>query len=393
MRDDVIRLLSTGTTVKQGEKMIDTEKWLAAARNGDLETIKKAVAEGFDINTESKYWHTTAVARAAIDNQLEVLNFLLEQGANCHGIKVDGRTLLGWVAEFGQFEAVKLLVEKGHADVNEDLEFCDFALDKALRENQFEIAYYLAEHQAILSNPAFSLKYVTNEQDWTFFVKDVELTQEFINNFLLRLAMNMGTNYCSLARFKYVVKYFTDRQDNGNFKVDLKNCGRNLFSEAVSKFFYRTRRNMPELGRFLSYLADCGIDVNETDNEGKSPFLYAVEAKERYSARYLKELGANVKQLTNEGKSALHIAAENEDLSMVQFLVEECDLDINAQDKKGLTPAHLAAEHNEETRILEYLVDEKGADISIRSRKGKVPGEGRKKHEFRLFFNEETPRF
>ena len=150
---------------------------------------------------------------------------------------------------------------------------------------------------------------------------------------------------------------------------------------------------MPELGRFLSYLADCRIDVNETDKEGKSPFLYAVEAKERYSARYLKELGANVKQLTNEGKSALHIAAENEDLSMVQFLVEECNLDINAQDKKGLTPAHLAAKHNEETRILEYLVDEKGADISIRSRKGKVPGEGRKKHEFRLFFNEETPLF
>ena len=36
--------------------MIDTEKWLDAARNGDLETIKKAVADGFDINTESKYW-------------------------------------------------------------------------------------------------------------------------------------------------------------------------------------------------------------------------------------------------------------------------------------------------------------------------------------------------
>ena len=32
--------------------MIDTKQWLDAASNGDLETIKKAVAEGFDINTE-----------------------------------------------------------------------------------------------------------------------------------------------------------------------------------------------------------------------------------------------------------------------------------------------------------------------------------------------------
>lgn len=150
---------------------------------------------------------------------------------------------------------------------------------------------------------------------------------------------------------------------------------------------------MPELGRFLSYLADCGVDINEADEDGMSPFLYAVEAKDRFSARYLKKLGANVKQLTKDKRSALHIAAKNEDLSMVQFLVEECDLDINAQDKKGLTPAHLAAEHNEETRILEYLVDEKGADISIRSRKGKVPGEGRKKHEFECFFGEQTPIF
>ena len=373
--------------------MINTEQWLDAAGNGDLETIKKAVAEGFDINTADKYWHSTAVSSASIHNQAEVLSFLLEQGANCHGIQVDGRTLLGWCAEHGLFEIVKLLVEKGNIDVNEDLKFCDFALDKALQNNQFEIAYYLAEHHAILSKPEFSLKYVTNEQDWTFFVKDVELTQEFINNFLLRLAMNMGTNYCSLARFKYVVKYFTDRQDNGNFKVDLKKCGENLFSNAVCKFFYRTRRNMPELGRFLSYLADCGVDINEADEDGMSPFLYAVEAKDRFSARYLKKLGANVKQLTKDKRSALHIAAKNEDLSMVQFLVEECDLDINAQDKKGLTPAHLAAEHNEETRILEYLVDEKGADISIRSRKGKVPGEGRKKHEFECFFGEQTPIF
>ena len=79
----------------------------------------------------------------------------------------------------------------------------------------------------------------------------------------------------------------------------------------------------------------------------------------------LKELGANVKQLTKDKRSALHIAAENEDLSMVQFLVEECELDINAQDKKGLTPAHLAAEHNEETRVLEYLVDEARGQISL----------------------------
>ena len=373
--------------------MIDTKQWLDAAENGDLETIKKAASEGFDINTADKYWNSTAVRQASINNQAEVLSFLLEQGANCHGIKVDGRTLLGWCTEHGQFEIVKLLVEKGNIDVNEDLKFCDFALDKALRENQFEIAYYLAEHHAILSNPAFSLKYVTNEQDWTFFVKDVELTQEFINDFILRLALNMGTKYCSLSRFKYVVKYFTDRQDNGNFKVDLKNCGRNLFSKAVSKFFYRTRRNMPELGRFLSYLADCGININETDEKGMSPFLCAVEAKERYSARYLKELGANVKQLTKDKRSALHIAAENEDLSMVQFLVEECDLDINAQDNIGWTPAHWAGKYNKDIQVLEYLVDERGADISIRSHEGTVPCEGRKKLEICVFFEQQTPRF
>ena len=373
--------------------MINTEQWLDAAENGDLETIKKAVAEGFDINTADKYWNSTAVREASINNQAEVLSFLLEQGANCHGIQVDGRTLLGWCAEHGLFEIVKLLVEKGNINVNEDLKFCDFALDKALQNNQFEIAYYLAEHHAILNKPRSSLQYVANDQDWEFFVKDVELTQDVVNDIMLGLAMEIGTKYCSLAHYQFVVKYFTDHQDNGNFKVDLKNCGKNLFSKAVCEFFYRSRRNMPELGRFLSYLADCGVDINEADERGMSPFLYAVEAKDRFSARYLKKLGANVLQLTKDGQSALHIAAHKEDLSMVQFLVEECDLDINAQDKKGLTPAHLAAEHNEELRILEYLVDEMGADITIRSRKGKVPGEGRKKHEFQWFFGVGTPRF
>jgi ankyrin repeat protein len=373
--------------------MINTEQWLDAAENGDLETIKKAVAEGFDINTADKYWHSTAVREASINNQAEVLSFLLEQGANCHGIQVDGRTLLGWCAEHGLFEIVKLLVEKGNIDVNEDLKLRHFALDNALQNNQFEIAYYLAEHHAKLRNPRFSLQYVANDQDWEFFVKDVELTQDVVNDIMLGLTTEIGTKYCSLAHYQFVVKYFTDHQDNGNFKVDLKNCGKNLFSNAVCKFFYRSRRNMPELGRFLSYLADCGVDINEADERGMSPFLYAIEAKDRFSARYLKKLGANVLQLTKDGQSALHIAAHKEDLSMVQFLVEECDLDINAQDKKGLTPAHLAAEHNAEIRILEYLVDEMGADLSICSCIGKVPGEGSKKRKFQWFFGVGTPRF
>ena len=109
-----------------------------------------------------------------------MLSFLLEHGANCHGIKVDGRTLLGWCAEHGLFEIVKLLVEKGNIDVNEYLKYCDFALDKARRNNQFEIAYYLADHQAVFSSPAFSLRYAASDQDWEFFVKKVELTQVII---------------------------------------------------------------------------------------------------------------------------------------------------------------------------------------------------------------------
>lgn len=86
-------------------------------------------------------------------------------------------------------------------------------------------------------------------------------------------------------------------------------------------------------------------------------------------------------------------AAENEDLSMVQFLVEECDLDINAQDNTGWTPAHWAGKYNNDIQVLEYLVDERGADISIRSHEGKVPCEGRRKLEIRVFFEQQTPQF
>ena len=83
-------------------------------------------------------------------------------------------------------------MEKGNIHVNEDLDFCDFALYKALRQNQFEIAYYLAEHHAILNDPVFSLEYVANDQDLEFFVKDIELTQNFVNEIMLGLAMQMG---------------------------------------------------------------------------------------------------------------------------------------------------------------------------------------------------------
>ena len=46
------------------------------------------------------------------------------------------------------------------------------------------------------------------------------------------------------------------------------------------------------------------------------------------------------------GRTALHVAAEKGHVGMVEFLVGECQAEVNARDSQGARPMHYAAEGN-----------------------------------------------
>ena len=94
----------------------DDHDFLSAAGRGDLAYVKRCVRGGKSVNT--RRWATTALHSAASEGHLEVVKYLVEQGADINATTSRyGWTVLHYAATWGQLAVVRYLVEQG-ADVN-----------------------------------------------------------------------------------------------------------------------------------------------------------------------------------------------------------------------------------------------------------------------------------
>lgn len=103
------------------------------------------------------------------------------------------------------------------------------------------------------------------------------------------------------------------------------------------------------------------------------PQKFCNECKEGrlVTVKMLVEQGADPNSSMVDGTSALHGAVINGYLKVVEYLVENCDVNINAPTKKQITPLHSAIENNF-IDILKYLCLN-GADANKETIRGYTP--------------------
>mmetsp|Transcript_25294 Transcript_25294/g.28129 ORF Transcript_25294/g.28129 Transcript_25294/m.28129 type:complete len:157 (+) Transcript_25294:21-491(+) len=90
-----------------------------AAINGELEKVQQLVADGADVN--SKYRTGAAVSSllhvAASRGRREVIEFLIDKGANIEAVDSDGQTPIVFAVKHRHNLLIKLFIEKG-ADID-----------------------------------------------------------------------------------------------------------------------------------------------------------------------------------------------------------------------------------------------------------------------------------
>uniref|UniRef100_UPI003F4CAC90 ankyrin repeat domain-containing protein n=1 Tax=Brachyspira catarrhinii TaxID=2528966 RepID=UPI003F4CAC90 len=97
------------------DRVLAKDRFFKAAEKGDIERIKELM-DYVDINTKDAYG-INALMHALIFNNLESVEFLLENGADVNSIDYEYQTPLMYAVKKNNAEIVKLLISKG-ADIN-----------------------------------------------------------------------------------------------------------------------------------------------------------------------------------------------------------------------------------------------------------------------------------
>ena len=112
------------------------------------------------------------------------------------------------------------------------------------------------------------------------------------------------------------------------------------------------------------------ININSTNNSGKTAFYLAYEARDFEMMQLLSSSGADINLKDGNGKRVLQFSIEQKDLSMVQFFIEN-NVRVNVSLDDKLTYLHLAAKTGS-TDIAKVLISA-GAKINTQSETGSTP--------------------
>jgi len=129
---------------KHGGKIGEEFSIHVAAEFGNIEAVKKHLADGSDVNAQNESG-TTPLGWAGYYGYKELIELLIAEGADVNAKGTDGITALHYAALTKRLEAVELLIANG-ADVNVMNDDGETPLDETNSHNKPEIADLLRKH-------------------------------------------------------------------------------------------------------------------------------------------------------------------------------------------------------------------------------------------------------
>jgi len=281
--------INKGTSVgAEQAKIIDSyadnfkSLFLEEIKTSDVESVKKYLAYGFNLNEKDKYKRTPLMIAAANNPNPDVIQLLIDFGARINLTDSDkfgfekGETALAYAAKFNSNpEIIQVLIENG-ALVNEENKNGETPLMGAAKKN---------------SNPECIKKLIENGANINHHNNDDETP--------LMLA----------ARSNPELGITQELIDNGASVDDRDNKGKTALMHAIDN-------ENPEI---TSALIKAGANVNAQDSSGYTPLFFAIANKQTTNhIPILIQAGADVKHLDDTGLTAYDEGKFNEAIKQTE---------------------------------------------------------------------------
>ena len=251
--------------------------WSAAAE-GNLNSVKKYLAKGLDINAKGGSLKSSALLSATPYDQVKMAEFLIRNGADVNAKGDDGGTALHAAAFLGQYEIAKLLIQNG-ADVD-------------ARNN---------EGETVINGTM---------ADWE--------TTKFIAG-MLQLKLDRESVETGRSQIVELLR---------------KNGATAEFSDPPDNNFW-TMVGVGNLQAVKQHLAK-GLDINAKNKDGVTALQIATLLGQYEIAELLVQKGADVNTKATDGTTALHSAAFLGRYKEAKLLLEN-RIDANIRNNDGAT--------------------------------------------------------
>lgn len=325
----------------------------------NVETIKTKIEEGNN-PSEANNGNFDAVTLATLqDAPLETITYLIKQkGNDVNKLTHDGRTYIFWAAYKGNIDLVNFLLENGaKTDLTDDKG--STVIHFAAGAGQTNTKVYdliIKKDPSIINktNPKGANALLLAAPSDT----DLQLTKYFQSKGIAINSVDKEGN----GIFNYVAKTGNIELMNALLKQGIKGTDQAFLFAASGT---RGKSNGIEV---FKYLENMGLNPNVSNKDGESPLhILALRSKDAAIINYLLEKGLEVSTQDVNGNNALMNAASRNSLAMVKLLSNHIK-EVNAKNKKGQSALTLAVNRNS-ADVVNYLIN-KGYDTSIADDKG-----------------------
>ena len=364
-RTEVIKLLRSkgGKTTKE---LLAADDIFAAAEVGDVESIKKLLAGGADVNGKNKGGYT-ALHLAAKRGQAAAAAALLEAKANIGLASKSGKTALHYVAYYnGNLDLAKALLDAGAA-VNAKDGKNKTPLDYALSKKRTELAELLrskggkttkelaAAENIFTAAEVGDLEAIkkhleggadvnaANKKGYTALHMAVRRGQKDAAALLLEKGANVNAQRKGKTPLDFAGKNEEIaallREKGGKTGKEIKAAG-SIFSAAQSGLVDAVKTHLA-----------AGVDVNGKNKGGYTALHLAAKKGHIEVAAALLEAKANIGLASKSGKTALHyVAYYNGNLDLAKLLLN-AGAPVNVLDKRRKTPLDYAVSRRNDALV------------------------------------------